>query len=170
MVRFNNAKIVSIALLASMPVLYLGSGAEAVRFTERQFAQYVGRCASNEGFYERHMRWCETAYRVTYHKAPRHARAAVQETVYVPAATGERVTVTRDHQASGESGPADQFIALQTATDVQRMPFFGLALGWFPGAINLGSNTISEPQVQQARAERPRVVTTYYVKKVVASQ
>jgi len=170
MMRFNNIKIVSLAMAASLPVLYLGFSAEAVRFTERQFAQYVGRCATDAGFYERHMRWCEGAYRVTYHKAPRHARAGAQETVYGPAATGERVTVTRDHQASGESGPADQFISLQTAADVQRMPFFGLALGWFPGAINLGSNTLSAPQVQQARAERPRVVTTYYVKKVVASQ
>lgn len=166
MIAFQQIKIVSLAMAASLPVLYFGFGAEAVRFTERQFAQYVGRCASDVGFYERHMRWCEGVYRVTYHKAPRHARAEVQET----AATGEQVTVMRDHQAAGESGPADQFIALQTAADVQRMPFFGLALGWFPGAINLGSNTLSAPQVQQARAERPRIVTTYYVKKVVASQ
>ncbi len=170
MIAFQQIKIVSLAMAASLPVLYLGFGAEATRFTERQFAQYVGRCATDVGFYERHMRWCEGAYRVTYHKAPRHARAAIQETVYGPADTGEKVTVTRDHQASGESGPADQFIALQTAADVQRMPFFGLALGWFPGAINLGTNTLSAPQVQQARAEHPRIVTTYYVKKVVASQ
>src|SRR5882672_3454704 len=125
MKHFNQIKIVSVALLASAPVLYLGFGAEAVRFTEKQFAQYVGRCATDLGFYERHMRWCETTYRVTYHKAPRHARAVAQETTYQPQATGERVTVTRDHQASGESGPADQFISLQTAADVQRMPFFG---------------------------------------------
>src|SRR5882672_733413 len=167
MLRFNQIKIVSGALLASAPVLYLGFGAEAVRFTEKQFAQYVGRCASDVGFYERHMRWCEAVYRVTYHKAPRHARAAAQETFPPVQAYGDQVTVYRDHQASGESGPADKFIALQTAADVQRNSFFGLALGWFPGAINLGINTISTPAVQQARAERPRVVTTYYVKKVV---
>src|SRR5258706_5587829 len=165
MIAFKKIKFVSLAMAASLPVLYFGFGAEAVRFTERQFAQYVGRCASDVGFYERHMRWCEGIYRVTYHKAPRHARAEVQETVYGPAATGERVTVTRDHQASGESGPTDQFIALQTAADVQRMPFFGLAVGGFPGAINLGGNTLSSPQVPQARAERPRLGTPHYANK-----
>jgi hypothetical protein len=82
---------------------------------------------------------------------------------------GDQVTVSRDHQA-GDDGHGEKFISMQTAAQVQASPFFGLALGWFPGAINLGANTISAPQVQQARAERPRVVTTYYVKKVVASQ
>src|SRR5258707_4264989 len=99
MMRFNNIKIVSLAMAASLPVLYLGFGAEAVRFTEKQFAQYVGRCASDMGFYERHMPWCETVYRVTYHKAPRHARAVAQETIYQPAASGDQINVYRDHQA-----------------------------------------------------------------------
>lgn len=172
MMRFNNIKIVSLAMVASLPVLYLGFGAEAVRFSEKQFAQYVGRCASDVGFYERHMRWCETAYRVTYHKAPRHARAAAQETTYEAQPTGQQVTVYRDRQANTEVGKPDQFIAMQTASDVQRNPIMDV-LGWIPGALDFGMQTIVNPRpvVQaQAVAPRPRVVTTYYVKKVVASQ
>jgi len=171
MVRFNNIKIVSLAMAASLPVLYLGFGAEAVRFSERQFAQYVGRCASDLGFYERHMRWCEGAYRVTYHKAPRHARAAAQETTYEPAPAGEQVHVYRNTQADTSVGKPDQFVALQTMEDVARpSSFFGLALGWFPGALNLGVNTLAPATVMARAPSRPRVVTTYYVKKVVASQ
>src|SRR5882672_3436441 len=123
MVRFNNIKIVSLAMAASLPVLYLG------------FA------------------------------------AAAQETTYETAPIGEQVHVYRNTQADTSVGKPDQFVALQTMEDVARpSSFFGLALGWFPGALNLGVNTLAPATVMARAPSRPRVVTTYYVKKVVASQ
>src|SRR5258708_3222839 len=118
MMRFNNIKIVSLAMAASLPVLYLGFSADA----SSTFAKYVGRCANNLEFYERHTRWCEAAYTVAPRMA-RHARAAGQETVSQPRPYGDQVTVYRDRQANTEVGEPDRFIALQTTADVQRNSF-----------------------------------------------
>lgn len=164
MKHWNQNRIVAVIVGASaVAVMWLGFSADA----SSAFAKYVGRCAE-VGFYDRHARWCEAAYTIVHHRVPRRARAEPAGELSAVPAYGPNVTVYRDRQAPSDvSGPADRYIALQTADDVQRGPAFGLFLGWLPGLLDMGPKYVPVPSRAQVDPPPRRIVVRTVTTRVV---
>jgi hypothetical protein len=69
---------------------------------------------------------------------------------------GDRITVYRDHQASGEVLQRESFIALQKISDVAGSPQ-RFQVGWLPGATDMFRNVHAEvrPSATRSRPHKP---------------